>query len=78
MPISRWTACVLALAMLWYGGEALLARVARWHLSPLSPFAWMLRDLLLPVLWVNGWRRQFVWRGNAMRAGSLSPFSSAR
>jgi ceramide glucosyltransferase len=69
---------VLALAMLWYGGEALLAHAARWHLSPLSPFAWMLRDLLLPVLWIKGWRTKFVWRGNAMRAGGLSPFSSAR
>ena len=78
MPDIPVAARVLALAALWYGGEALLARVARWHLSPLSPCAWMLRDLLLPVLWVNGWRRQFVWRGNAMRAGSLSPFSSAR
>ena len=74
LPVA---ASVLALAIVWYGGEALLARVARWHLSPLSPFAWMLRDLLLPVLWIKGWRTHFVWRGNAMRA-SLSPFSSAR
>ena len=44
--------------MLWYGGEALLAHAARWHLSPLSPFAWMLRDLLLPVLWIKGWRTE--------------------
>ena len=43
-----------------------------------SPFAWLLRDLLLPVLWIKGWRSEFVWRGNAMRAGGLSPFSSAR
>jgi ceramide glucosyltransferase len=68
---------VAALAILWYGGEATLARVAHWHLSALSPLAWMLRDLLLPVLWINGWRTQFVWRGNRMRA-DLSPFSSAR
>jgi ceramide glucosyltransferase len=68
---------VLALALLWYGGEAALACAARWHLSALSPFAWMLRDLLLPLLWINGWRTQFVWRGNRMRA-ELSPFSSTR
>jgi ceramide glucosyltransferase len=74
LPVA---ASVLALAIVWYGGEALLARAARWHLSALSPFAWMLRDLLLPVLWIKGWRTQFVWRGNAMRAG-LPPFSSAR
>jgi ceramide glucosyltransferase len=69
---------MIALAVVWYGAEAALARAARWQLSPLSPLAWMLRDLLLPVLWINGWRTEFVWRGNAMRAGDLSPFSSTR
>ena len=56
----------------------LLCPAAGWHLSLLSPFAWMLRDVMLPVLWIDGWRSQFVWRGNAMRAGDFSPFSSAR
>ena len=32
------------------------------------PVAWVLRDLLLPVLWVEAWLgRDFVWRGNHMR-----------
>ncbi len=27
----------------------------------------LLRDLMLPALWIAGWRdRGFVWRGNAM------------
>ena len=55
-------------ATLWYLAEYHLARVAGWHVSALSPLAWLLRDLLLPLLWFNGWRTaEFVWRGNAMR-----------
>jgi ceramide glucosyltransferase len=33
-----------------------------------SPLAWMARDLLLPVIWLNGMiGNAFVWRGNQMR-----------
>ena len=61
-------ACVPALAVLWYGSEALLAWAAGWHLSVRSPLAWALRDLLLPAIWFNGWLGSaFVWRGNQMR-----------
>jgi hypothetical protein len=39
----------------------------RWHLTPLFPLYAMLRDLLLPGLWIDGWiGTDFVWRGNAM------------
>jgi ceramide glucosyltransferase len=45
----------------------MLAYSAGWHLSPRSPLIWILRDLLLPVLWVEGWLGSgFVWRGNEM------------
>jgi ceramide glucosyltransferase len=58
---------VAALAALWYGAEMLLAALAGWHLPLLYPVHAITRDLLLPVLWLNGWRdRGFVWRGNAM------------
>lgn len=54
-------------ACVWYGAEALLARVAGWHLGWQSPIAWLVRDALLPVLWVEGWAgNTFVWRGNDM------------
>ena len=57
-----------ALALVWYGAEYGLARGARWPLSALSPVAWMLRDLLLPVLWIEAWiGSDFVWRGTHMR-----------
>jgi ceramide glucosyltransferase len=51
----------------WFGAEALLARAAGWHVRWYSPLAWVLRDALLPVLWVEGWVGDtFVWRGNDM------------
>ena len=47
--------------------ETQLALGAGWRLTPLSPFAWLLRDLMLPVMFVNAWlANDFVWRGNAM------------
>ena len=52
---------------IWYGAEMLLCAAAGWHLPLLYPVHAMLRDILLPVLWVEGWREAaFVWRGNAM------------
>lgn len=60
---------VIALAAIWYGAEAALAHAAGWHLTVRSPIAWILRDVLLPLLWFGGWLgRGFVWRGNHMRA----------
>jgi len=63
---------VVTLATFWYGSEVLLARAAGWELSLRAPLVWILRDLLLPVLWVNAWTgSSFVWRGNHMHlAGS--------
>jgi ceramide glucosyltransferase len=61
-------ASIPALAALWYGSETLLAWAAGWHLSIRSPLAFVLRDLLLPAIWFNGWLGSaFVWRGNQMR-----------
>jgi ceramide glucosyltransferase len=61
-------ASVLALATVWYGCEAVLAWAAGWHLNIRAPLAWVIRDLLLPVIWFNGWLDSaFVWRGNEMR-----------
>ena len=59
-------AAILA-ALVWYGEEAALARVAGWPLKWSSALAWIARDLTLPWLWIQGWNRdQFVWRGNVM------------
>jgi ceramide glucosyltransferase len=57
----------VALGALWFGSEAILARVAGWHFSTRMLLACALRDVMLPALWVVAWvRRDFVWRGNAM------------
>ena len=58
---------VVLLGAIWFGAEAILARVAGWYAAPRMLLACMLRDVLLPVLWVEAWRRHdFTWRGNAM------------
>jgi ceramide glucosyltransferase len=62
------TETLLVFASMWYGIEALLAAVSGWHLTWRSPVAWLLRDLLIPWLWVASWlRNDFVWRETAMR-----------
>jgi len=62
-PVSA----LFALLLVWFGTEAVLARAAGWHVGALSPLAWLVRDLLLPVLWLEGWAgNKFVWRGNDM------------
>jgi ceramide glucosyltransferase len=66
LGLSPWAVC-LALGAVWLGSEALLTRAAGWHLSFASPFAWALRDLVLPILWANAWTgNSFTWRGNRM------------
>jgi ceramide glucosyltransferase len=66
---------VLTLAAAWYGGELLLARAAAWPLNLRAALIFLLRDLLLPVLWVHAWSgSSFVWRGTHMHlAGSGTP-----
>jgi ceramide glucosyltransferase len=64
--LSAWASAALA-AIFWYAVEAGLAFAAGWPLNWQSPLAWMVRDLLLPVLWGQAWNGDnFVWRGNAM------------
>ncbi len=53
---------------LWFAAEAALARVAGWHWSIRMPLACMLRDVLLPLLWIDAWLGSgFTWRGTEMR-----------
>jgi ceramide glucosyltransferase len=67
---------VAALALAWYGAEAALAKAARWHLTPLYPLQAVLRDLLLPALWVDAWvGTEFVWRGNQMSIATDAPMA---
>jgi ceramide glucosyltransferase len=66
MGLDAGTALALT-AALWLGTEACLARAAGWHMSLVSPAAWLMRDLALPVVWLKGWTGDgFTWRGNDM------------
>lgn len=63
----------MGVGVLWFGCEALLARAAGWHMTLLSPAAWIVRDLLLPVLWVSAWTgNSFNWRGNEMQVPGVA------
>jgi ceramide glucosyltransferase len=71
-------AIVAALAFAWYGCELLLVRTAGWQLTPLSPLAWIARDLLIPAIWVHAWfAADFVWRGNPMQTRERRPIAQA-
>lgn len=56
---------LFALVVSWYGAEGILARAYRWPLSFISPFLWIARDLLLPVLWLVALTaREYEWHGH--------------
>jgi ceramide glucosyltransferase len=60
-------ATVFPLVAAWYAAEAFLAYRAGWQLSRRSIPVWMLRDALLPALWISAWvGNEFEWRGNPM------------
>ncbi len=61
-----WTAAALV-AALWHAPETMMNLSLRWPISVISPFAYLLRDLLFPVIWIDGWLGDdFVWLGNSM------------
>ncbi len=63
----------LVFAVVWYAAEARMALALGWHWNWRSPLMAILRDVLLPALWFEGWRgRDFQWRGNAMVAAPNS------
>jgi ceramide glucosyltransferase len=58
---------VAAMAVFWYGAEAMLALAAGWPLTWRMPLAWLARDLMLPLVFAKAWTgHAIVWRGNAM------------
>jgi ceramide glucosyltransferase len=59
-----------ALAVLWYGAEITVARRAGWIGGARGAAGILLRDVLLPAVWLAGWRgRGFTWRGTDMAMG---------
>ncbi|MDX2202828.1 MAG: ceramide glucosyltransferase [Hyphomicrobiaceae bacterium] len=65
-------------AALWYGTETALVWRAGWHRSWRTPFAALLRDLLLPALWLQAWLfSSFSWRGNDIDVDAEAPVSQS-
>lgn len=63
--------------LVWLAAEAALARLAGWPLSVRSPFAWMIRDALIPYVWAKAWvARGYEWRGNSVALIAKKPASS--
>jgi ceramide glucosyltransferase len=72
------SSAVLLAALVWYSSEAALAMAAGWPLGRWSLAAWLLRDLVLPWLWVQGWAGgQVEWRRAATSAGEEELASDA-
>jgi ceramide glucosyltransferase len=62
---------VATLLAVWFAAETALAQCAGWHPSARSAMALLVRDLLLPVLWIGALLGDgFVWRGNEMTSGA--------
>lgn len=63
---------VIMFSAVWYGAETLLARAAGWHVSARYPLICLMRDLLLPALFIGALEGNgFVWRGNEMQVERL-------
>ncbi len=55
------------LALIWYGAEFLLSWLGGWPHGPRDFLALLVRDLMLPLLWLAAWRTRSVsWRGNTV------------
>jgi ceramide glucosyltransferase len=66
LDVSAPSAALTA-AALWYAVEAALASAAGWPLGRWTLPAWIARDILLPLLWVEGLASdRFEWKGAAL------------
>ena len=68
----------VVLVVIWFGAEAVLARAGGWHISAWSPAAWLVRDLALPILWLQGFAgNRFTWRGTDMTVADTPAVSQS-
>lgn len=60
----------------WFVIEGVYARAQGWHLSWLSPLAWLVREAMIPALWLRAViARSLVWRGQRI---DLPPLFAVR
>jgi ceramide glucosyltransferase len=65
---------VLAAATLgvWYAVENLFLALKGW--PPISPLAWLTREMLVPLLWARAWTtREVIWAGQRLNVRRGSP-----
>jgi len=73
--IAALTAVAIVGAM--HGGELWLAKICGFPLDWRKPFALIMRDLLLPVMFVDALLfDDFVWHGNAMTVREVEDTAS--
>ncbi len=71
-------AVVPAFLTAWYAAEYAAARLCGWPALATILLGMVLRDLLLPVIWLAGWLgNRFEWRGNDMTIGSAADLRQA-
>ena len=69
--LAAAAAGIVLLLAIWVAAEVALARAVGWHFTPRTALAALLRDLLLPALWIAAWLgADYVWRGNHITAHS--------
>lgn len=67
-------AALVCVLLAWYLPELLFAKALKWHLSWRSPLVLILRDLMLPVIYIDAWiTDDFVWRGHEMSVREEEP-----
>ncbi|MCI0600201.1 MAG: glycosyltransferase, partial [Beijerinckiaceae bacterium] len=67
-------ATLAGVALAWYVPETLFVHALKWHVSWRMPLLFMLRDLLLPIVYIDAWCiDHFVWRGNEMTMSEEEP-----
>jgi len=70
---------LLAYSFVWYLAEILMCLVCRWPLSASTAPALALRDLLIPLLWIQALGgRGFVWKGQVLEASVEADRKKAR
>ncbi len=68
----------MALAIIWYGSEAVFCRSKCWPLTWMMVVAFPVRDAMMLGVWLRGWTTgSTVWRGNALPLDA-KPALSAR
>jgi len=58
----------------WFAVEALYVRAQGWHLSWLSPAAWLVREAMIPALWLRALvANSLIWRGQRIDLPPILP-----